>query len=358
VAPAYARWQPAYEDVAATTLVRVETASGVVGWGEAKAPVAAEICRDVIHTLLRPVLLGADPRAILPLWERLYGTMALRNHGAGFVLEAISAVDIALWDVAARLAGVPVCTLLGGAFRDRVPLYASGVVGLRDGADDEGRVADEARRFAAAGFHGVKVAIGHGVDLDVRSLEIVREAIGGRLLLADAAARYDLPQARRLARRVDELDLLLLEAPLPAELRSGYAALARHVTTPISNDLLGARWDWVDLLRDDAVSVVQPDVSRAGGLTECRRIASIAEAFGVGCMPHMSISSVVHQAACAHFAATLPELTVMECWTGSSALSDGGLGARVAIEDGDMLVPSGPGLGIEVDMDAVRSFAC
>ncbi len=355
--PAYARWQPAYEEVCATTVVRIATDSGVVGWGEAKAPVAPEICRDVIHTLLRPVLLGRDPRQIAPLWDVMYGQMSLRNHGGGFMLEAISALDIALWDVAAKLDNVPMSTALGGVYRERIPLYASGVVGLRTPDEDPQRIREETVGFVSAGFHGVKIAIGHGVELDIRSLDAAGEGIGGALLLADAAARYDLPQARRLGRAADAANLFVLEAPMPAELRRGYALLSREVRTPISSDLVGARWDWVDLLRDDAVSIVQPDVSRAGGLTECRRIATIAEAFGAGCVPHMSLSSVIHQAACAHFAATLPELTVMEYWTGSSALSDG-VGERLKVEAGFLDVPTGPGLGIEIDEEALRAYAC
>jgi D-galactarolactone cycloisomerase len=355
-AAAYARWQPSYSDSAESTLVRIRSDTGLTGWGEAKAPVAPEICRDLIHSLLRPILIGADPMSVVPLWERLYGAMALRNHGAGFMLEALSAVDIALWDLAGRSVNLPVYALLGGAFRQRIPLYASGVVGLQTDEDRDARVVNAARGFANAGFVGVKVALGHGVERDLKSLRLVREAIGDRLLLGDVAGRYDIPQARRLIRHLDDLGLFLLEAPLPAELRNGYQVLGSASATPISNDLLGARWDWADLLMRNAVSIVQPDVSRAGGLTECRRIAVIAESFGASCIPHMSISSVVHQAACAHFAATLPHVTVMEYWAGSSPLSDGGIGAGIRVDEGHMVVPSGPGLGIEIDADLVLSF--
>jgi L-alanine-DL-glutamate epimerase-like enolase superfamily enzyme len=357
--PAYARWEPAYDDALATTVVRVQTDTKLVGWGEAKAPVAPEVCRDVVHSLLRPVLLGRDPHDVAPLWDAMYGRMALRNHRSGFMLEAISAVDIALWDVLGCATGLPICTLLGGAYRDRIPVYASGVVGLRDSDDDTARVAREAHDFATAGFRGVKVAIGHGVAVDVRSLEVARNAIGDLPLLADVAARYDLRQARQLAAAIDKLDLFLLEAPLPAELSRGYRTLARETRTAISSDLVGARWDWVDLLTSAAVSAVQPDVSRAGGLTESRRIAYLAEVFGACCIPHMSLSSLIHQAACAHFAATLPQLPMMEFWTGSSPLSDGTVGTHLEVDGGFLTVPAeGPGLGIDVDEDTLLSYAC
>jgi D-galactarolactone cycloisomerase len=288
----------------------------------------------------------------------MYGRMALRNHRGGFLLEAISAVDIALWDVVGNASGLPVSMLLGGAYRERIPLYASGVVGLCDADDEEQRVAREARDFAASGFRAVKIAIGHGLELDRRSLEAARGALPHLPLLADAAGRYDLSQARQLLTVIEELDLLLLEAPLPAELFRSYPRLASDTRTPIACDLLGPRWDWLDLLMSSAISVVQPDVSRTGGLSESRRIAYLADVFGVECMPHMSLSSVIHQAASAHFAATLPQLRLMEYWTGSSPLSDGTVAPRLEIDDGFLVVPNGSGLGLEIDETALLAYAC
>jgi D-galactarolactone cycloisomerase len=356
-APAFARWQPLYESVCATAVVRVRTDTGLTGWGECKAPVGPEIARDVINKLLRPLVLGLDPRDVQPAWDRMYGAMSLRNQGAGFFLEAVSAVDIALWDVAGRAVGLPVATLLGGAYRRRVPLYASGVVGLRDDADDPARVAAETRGFVERGFRGVKVAIGHGIELDVRSIEAAAAESRGVALLADAAARYDVPQARQLLRRLEGLGLFLLEAPMPAELGPAYATVRRATTIPISSDLVGGRWAWLDLLRGDAVDVIAPDVSRAGGLSECRRIAMLAEAHGVACSPHMSLSSVIHQAACVHLAASLPEVPLMEYWTGTSPLSDD-IGTPLTIDDGFLLVPDGSGLGIEINEQRLLAYAC
>jgi L-alanine-DL-glutamate epimerase-like enolase superfamily enzyme len=357
-APAFAHWEPAYEQELATTVVRVRTDTNHIGWGEAKAPVAPEVCRDFVHSLLRPVLTGKDPRDLAPLWDAMYGRMALRNHRGGFLLEAISAIDIALWDVVGRASGVPIATLLGGAYRERIPLYASGVVGLLGADDQEERVAQEARELATAGFRAVKIAIGQGLELDRRSLEVARAAVPELPLLADAAGRYDLAQARELLTAVEKADLLLLEAPLPAELSSSYEHLARETRIPLACDLLGPRWDWLDLLKRSGVGVIQPDVSRAGGLTESRRIAWLADAFGVECMPHMSLSSVIHQAASVHFAAALPRLRLMEFWTGSSALSNGSVATELEIEDGSVVVPSGSGLGIEIDEAALLSYVC
>jgi len=338
--------------------VRVRTDGDHVGWGEAKAPVVPEICRDVVHSLLRPIVVGRDPRDLAPLWDAMYGRMALRNHRGGFLLEAISAVDIALWDVVGRASGVPVATLLGGAYRTRLPLYASGVVGLLGEDDQEERIGQEAREFAGAGFRAVKLALGHGLELDRRSLDVARAALPDIPLLADAAGRYDLGQARELLSVAEKVGVLLLEAPLPGELWSGYESLAGETRIPIGCDLLGPRWDWLELLKRSAIAVVQPDVSRAGGLTEARRIAWLAEASGVECMPHMSLSSVIHQAASAHFAAALPRLRLMEFWAGSSALSDGTVSSRLEIDDGCLVLPGGNGLGIEIDEAALLGYAC
>lgn len=357
-APAFALWEPAYEQELATTVVRVRTDGNHVGWGEAKAPVVPEICRDVIHSLLHPVVVGRDPRDLAPLWDAMYGRMSLRNHRGGFLLEAISAVDIALWDVIGKARGVPVSRLLGGAYRDRIPLYASGVVGLHAADDEETRVAEEVHAFVDDGFPAVKLALGHGLAFDERSLRAARAAAPDISLLVDAAGRYDLSQARQLLAAAEAAGVLLLEAPLPAELLASYEHLAREAKIPIACDLLGARWDWLELLRRSAIGVVQPDVSRAGGLTEARRIAWLAEVFGVECMPHMSLSSVIHQAASAQFGAALPRLRLMEYWAGSSALSDGTVSTRLEIDGGFLVVPGGPGLGIEVDEAALLSYAC
>jgi L-alanine-DL-glutamate epimerase-like enolase superfamily enzyme len=273
-------------------------------------------------------------------------------------MEAIAGVDIALWDLAGHIVGEPVSCLLGGCYRDRIPVYASGVAGLRDLDEDTSRLRDASRAFADQGYRGVKLGIGQGVEADLCSIAVATEAISGHCdLIADVAARYDVAQARDLLARLEPGALHWLEAPLPAEHRDGYVALARESPVPITTDLLVNRWQCLDYLRASAVHAVLPDACRAGGFTECRRIAILADAFGVRCIPHMSLGSVINIAASAHLAATLPYVTMMEFWAGDSPLTDSGIGTQLRPHSGYLRVPTGPGLGIDLDEDALLAYA-
>ncbi len=288
------RMRAIYSDTINTVIVRLSTDAGLVGYGEAKAPVAPEATREIVRDLLAPIVLGADPLDVDVLWERMYSAMRLRAHLSGFLLEAISGVDLALWDLAGKALGVPACKLLGGAYRDRLKVYASGLPGLKHAGDAAARreLQDEARELTAQGFRAIKLAIGFGVAADVETVRAVREAVGDQVtLFCDAAGNYDLDQAGRLGRALEGLGVGWLEAPIPPEHVEGHARLAKSLDIPIATDLLSTRYQVRDFLVRGALHVVQPDVCRAGGLSECRRIAQLADVFGAGFAPHVSIGS-------------------------------------------------------------------
>lgn len=354
------RMRASYSETFNTVIVRVRTDAGLTGYGEAKAPVAPEATREVVRDLLAPVVLGADPLDIDVLWERMYGTMRLRSHQSGFLLEAISGVDLALWDLAGKSLGVPVCKLLGGAYRERVPVYASGLPGLKR-ADDEAarsRLQQSARALVGAGFRAIKLAIGFGVDADTETVRAAREAVGPDvLLLTDAAGNYDVASAGRLGRTLQEFGVGWLEAPVPPEHVAGYAELARALDLPIACDLLSTRYQVRDFLVRGALDIVQPDVCRSGGLSECRRIAHLADAFGAGVAPHVSIGSAIQFAATAHYAAALPNLVVMEYWIGENPLGNAVLRHPLVLDQGMLVVPGGAGFGLDVDEAALLRHA-
>ncbi|MCL6498936.1 MAG: mandelate racemase/muconate lactonizing enzyme family protein, partial [Firmicutes bacterium] len=189
------RMRAAYSDTINTVIVRITTDAGLTGYGEAKAPVAPVATREIVRDLLAPVVLGADPLDIDVLWERMYSTMRLRAHGSGFLLEALSGVDLALWDLAGKALGVQACKLLGGAYRTGIKVYASGLPGLKDRRDAQARqrLQDQARAVVARGFCAIKLAIGFGVQTDIATVATVREAVGESIwLLCDAAGNYDV----------------------------------------------------------------------------------------------------------------------------------------------------------------------
>ncbi|MCC6801457.1 MAG: hypothetical protein IT319_01135, partial [Anaerolineae bacterium] len=178
--PYFWRSRASYSRSIDTTLVKITTDTGLVGWGEAKSPVAPTITATIIRDLAANLLIGQDPTDPVLQWDRLYGSMRIRGHSHGFWMDALSGIDIALWDITGQAYGLPVSKLLGGRFRERIRIYASGIPGLRAGAPPEAwdRLRDTARDVRARGFHGTKMGIGLGVEGDIRSVEVVRETLG------------------------------------------------------------------------------------------------------------------------------------------------------------------------------------
>jgi D-galactarolactone cycloisomerase len=354
------RMRATYSSTINTVIVRLKTDAGLVGYGEAKAPVAPEATREIVRDLLAPIVVGVDPLDLDVLWERMYSSMRLRAHLSGFLLEAISGVDLALWDLAGKTLNVPVVKLLGGAHRERVKVYASGLPGLKPGHDDAARrhLQDEARALVARGFRAIKMGVGFGVEADVATVRTVRDAVGDdTLLLCDAAGNYDVDQAGRLGRALERLDVGWLEAPIPPEHIEGHARLAQSLNLPIATDLLSTRYQVRDFLMRGALDIVQPDVCRAGGLSECRRIAHLADVFGAGFAPHVSIGSAIQFAASAHIAAAVPNFVIMEYWIGDNPLGDPTLRTPLRLDDGLLEVPTGPGLGLDIREDVLLRHA-
>lgn len=354
------RMRATYSPTINTVIVKITIDDGLVGFGEAKAPVAPEATREIVRDLLAPMVLGADPFDIDVLWERMYGAMRLRAHFSGFLLEAISGVDLALWDVAGKALGLPACKLLGGLYRDRVKVYASGLPGMKRAGEAaaEERLQNEARALVRQGFKAIKLAIGFGIAADVDTVRVVRDAVGPDVeLFCDAAGNYDVAQAGRLGRELERLAVGWLEAPLPPEYVDGHAQLAQALDLPIATDLLSTRYQVRDFLVRGALDIVQPDVCRAGGLSECRRIAQLADVFGAGFAPHVSIGSAIQFAASAHIAAATPNFVIMEYWIGENPIGNPVLDTPLRLEDGMLVVPSGPGMGLEINEAALLRHA-
>lgn len=345
-----------YSKLIETVIVRITTDDGVVGWGEAKAPVASVATRAIVETLLAPLLIGADPRDTTLLWERMYAGMRVRGHQAGFYLEAISGVDIALWDIAAKSAGVPLFQALGGAFRNPVRVYASGLPTLPGGSPDAAfdDLARQAVAIRSQGHTAIKLALGRDIPGDLRSARVLREALGPDFILyADAAGSYDVAQAIRIGHTLQDLDFGFFEMPIPAEDKEGYGRIASQLSIPIALDSLMTRYETLDFLRRGGLQLVQPDVCRAGGITECRRIAELADAFGVAYAPHVSIGSAISFAASAHLGAAMPNTMTCEYWIGRNPVGNATLETSLELKNGELRAPEGPGLGIAIKPDVL-----
>jgi D-galactarolactone cycloisomerase len=358
--PSVARRRYAYSQTVDTVLVRVDTDDGVTGWGECKAPVAPSVAAACVTELLGPLVVGTSLDAIAVTWERMYAAMRVRGHDSGFWLEAIAGVDIALWDAWGRTLGQPVHALLGGAFRTAVPVYASGVpaTGSRAGAAGLRRVEAEAQRLRDAGWTAIKVAVGVDPDGDAASVAVVRDVLGpGGRVFADAAGAYDVRQALRLGERLQELGVGFFEMPVPPEHIDDYAFLADRLSVPLALDSLATRHRTLSFLRAGALHVIQPDVCRAGGISETMRIAGLADAFGAQATPHVSIGSAVHFSASLQCALAMPNLDIMEHWIGSNPLAHQIAGDLDEPAAGMRDQPAGAGLGITIDAGTVARLA-
>ena len=278
---AYSR---AWYDTRTAMVVEIATDTGLTGWGECYGP--ARMTAAVVDSVA-PWLIGADPLRTEYLWREIYAR--LRDHGQkGVVIEGLSGIDIALWDIKGKNFGVPAHTLLGGAVRNAVQAYATGLYRRKSG-DPLRYLAEEAAGYVAEGFKAVKLKVGFGVEEDAAVTRAVREAIGpGVALMVDANHAYDAAAAIRLGRMIEPHDIGWFEEPVPPEDIAGYRAVKAALSIPIAGgECEFTRFGFRELLVTRAVDIVQPDTCAAGGLTECKKIADMAEAFGVRYNPHV-----------------------------------------------------------------------
>jgi D-galactarolactone cycloisomerase len=341
-------------------LVEITTGEGLTGWGEAFG--LARITASAVEWLT-PLLLGEDPDATERHWQRLYN--ALRDHDRkGVVTEAISAIDMALWDIRGKRAGLPVHRLLGGPLRTEIEAYATGLY-RRDRADHEAYLREEAAGYAAAGFRAMKLKTGWGVEADIRLTRALRAEIGPNVrLAADANHAYDAPAAAAFLRGAADCGLMWFEEPVTPEDVEGYVELRRLGLAPIAGgEAEFTRWGHRKLITARAVDVLQPDVAAAGGISEAKKIADMAAAFGIRTNPHVW-GTGVSLAAALHVIAVLPDVPpsldpippLLEMDRSEHPLRDAVLAEPITHVRGVVRVPDVPGLGIEIDREALRRF--
>ncbi len=335
-----------------TAFVKITTADGLVGWGEALAPVAPEVVCVIIEQLLAPALLGRDPLDGNALWNTMYDLMRERGYYGGFMLDAISACDIALWDLRGKLLNQPVHKLLGGAYCERVPCYVSGLP--KPTAEERVELALE---FVDGGFNAFKLAAGKGVRADASSIAALRQALGDEAtLLLDAHWVYALDEAVRLGQALTELEVGFFEAPINPEDVESHARLAAAVAVPIAHgETERTRYQFRPWLLQKAADILQPDVGRAG-ISETIKIATMAEAFNVKMAPHLSVGLGVCIAATIHAAAAIPNLYLLEYQPPVFKIANLLLKSPLVCEAGFYEIPSRPGLGVELDEDRLRQL--
>ncbi|HYC45138.1 MAG TPA: mandelate racemase/muconate lactonizing enzyme family protein [Burkholderiales bacterium] len=353
-----------------SVLVRIETACGLVGHGEAKEEVgSAANCHalaDLINHKFGPLLIGQDPRDITRLAETLYN--GTRDHYAlahgrvfpalgrrGIHICAMSGIDIALWDILGKSLNAPVWRLLGGRKAARMPAYASG------GWADARGIGEQLKGYIArGGFKAVKMRVGiidGAVPNSVERVRAAREALGPDVgLMCDAHGTYSVTEAKQFCRQVEDLNLTWFEEPVTADDKRGMAEVRAGTSVPIAaGESEFNRYDFRDLAQLHAADIFQPDLAICGGITEAMRIGALASAFNLRLAPHLWTGATAF-AAGMHVAAASPAGFILEYSLGANPLLHELVQEKFAVEDGMVEIPERPGLGITVDEAFVKRY--
>jgi D-galactarolactone cycloisomerase len=340
-----------------TLFIKIATDDGLIGWGETYRMAGVE---SAIRDVLTPLIVG---REAVPS-RQLHEQMLSATFGNGF---AVGGVDLALHDLWGKGLGVPVHALYGGARRSRVEAYAS-LPGYYLDKDPEDHWPREVEDLCERGFRGMKLRIGrYPLSRELPVLTAIRRTVGANVrLMADANAAYSPAIALRVGRALEELDFDWLEEPLPQRGYHGYPELRAKMGLPLAGgEALSTRWAATEALRQACFDIVQPDVSICGGIAECLFIGELAELSGVRCIPHCWAGAIT-LAATLHLAALLPEPSRMSGVdaplvefdvTENPFRDDVVIGTAFALGDGCLEVPSGPGLGVEIDESALRRYS-
>ncbi|HUY71781.1 MAG TPA: mandelate racemase/muconate lactonizing enzyme family protein [Gaiellaceae bacterium] len=344
-------------------VVLVHTDEGITGLGEVdSAPEAVRAMIDApgshaIANSLRDLLVGEDPLEVERLWQKMYRGLIYVGR-RGIALHAISGIDIALWDIKGKALGKPVCELIGTPRRSRVRAYASRLM-----PDTPGEVREAVGALREQGFTAVKLGwgpLGADAELDLELARAACEAGGeGVTILIDAGLGYvaDAQKAIGVARGLEELGVFWLEEPFEPDEYEAYAELADAVEIRVAaGEQDTTLWGFRELIERGHVDLVQPDVTRCGGITEMLRIAEFAAGRGVETVPHAWKSGII-KAASLHVNAVLPEALFQEYCVAETPINTLLTRERLPIDsEGFLTVPTSPGLGVELDLDVLERY--
>ncbi|NGM71129.1 galactonate dehydratase [Natronolimnobius sp. AArcel1] len=345
--------------------LRIETSDGLVGWGEPVVEGRAATVRTAVEELMDNYLISKDPSRIEDHWQTMYRGGFYR--GGPILMSAIAGIDQALWDIKGKRFGAPIHELLGGRARDRIRVYQW------IGGDRPSEVGDAAAEKVDNGFTALKmngtselrrVDNPAAVENAVNRLREVRERVGPEIDIGvDFHGRVSKPMAKRLAKALEPYEPFFIEEPVLPEHNDELGDIAQHTTIPIATgERMYSRWDFKEIFESGAVDVIQPDLSHAGGITEVKKIAAMAEAYDVALAPHCPLGPIA-LASCVHVDTISPNALIQEQslnihYNETSDVLDYLENTDVfQYDDGYIEVPTDPGLGIDIDEDYVTQQA-
>lgn len=344
--------------------LKIDTDEGISGWGEPVVEGRAATVQAAVEEL-QSCLIGADPQRIEDLWQVMYRCGFYR--GGEVLMSAIAGVDQALWDIKGKALGVPIYQLLGGACREKIRVYNW------IGGDRPSDIAEAAKRQLQAGFTAVKMNATEEmhyidshkkIDAAVSRIAAIRDAVGDDLDVGiDFHGRLHKSMAKVLAKELEPFHPMFIEEPVLPQNNEALREIANHTSTPIAvGERMFSRWDFRRLFQDGYVDIIQPDLSHAGGISECRKIATMAEAYDVAVAPHCPLGPIA-LAACLQLDACTPNAFIQEQSLGihynvGNDLLDYLKDPTVfRYEGGSVTLPTGPGLGIEIDEEKVKQLS-
>lgn len=353
-----------------TVLVRVETEAGLVGYGEAKSQVGSasinHALKAMIELELGPQIIGEDARDISRLWDVMYN--GVRAHYAldrghafpvlgrrGLTISAISGIDMALWDILGRALDVPVWQLLGGRRHRQMPAYASG------GWAGPDRIAEELAGFLdRGGFKAVKMRVGAGdgpVNASIQRVQAARTGLGPDIdIMCDAHGTFTVAEAKRFCRAVADCRIGWLEEPVSADDKRGMAEVRAGTDVPIATgESEFTRFDFRELAELRAADIFQPDLAIAGGITEGKRIAALADAYQIRLAPHLWGGALCF-ASGLHLAASSASGFIVEYSVGANPMIHDLAVEDFTVADGVIEIPDRPGLGVTIDQEFVDRY--
>ncbi len=334
-------------------IVRVTTDNGLTGIGESLVRSAARATKYLVEEMLAPLIRGKDPTDTAALWWDMFSAMRTRGHTKGHFVEAISGIDMALWDIIGKSSGLPLYRALHGFGRKILPAYASSIF-MGEAKEMEA----QARKFIDLGYDTLKIKIGMGPERDEEAVRAIRSLVGPSVkLMVDANSVYDARTAVQLGRKLEKYDLLWFEEPVPPYDLKGYGEVKRGQGIPIAGGegeftLYGFR----DLLATGAVDVVQPDAGRVGGFTEGMRIAALIQADNLKFAPHTGMCSAVNIVAGMHYAAAAPGLFMFEFMELDHPLIHIFKDGMPRPQNGRIEMSDEPGLGVELNEKTIEKW--
>lgn len=341
-------------------IVKITTDNGITGWGEGYGP--AGLVKAGIE-FFRTYVIGLEALDHEVVWQQMY-LRSLDYARRGVLLAALSAIDIALWDIKGKYFQLSVSDLLGGVKHKFIKPYATGLY-FSNGDDCEKELVEEAIMYKEQGFRGIKMKVGLGIAKDVKYVTAIRKAIGDEVeLMIDSNHAYSLNEAIKLCHNLEDLNISWFEEPISPELYESYRKLRENTVIPIAaGECEYLRFGFLELFKNHSVDIAQPDICAAGGITEVKRIAAMSNTFGVEFVPHTWGTGIALHAAM-HLVSNLDSnpgrMFCSQPWLEldrtENELRDLLTNSHLLPENGLLKLPDKPGLGVEVNEELLDKY--